>query len=86
MYIGRYKENAPWLSDEEIRERMEHDILKGRLVIATPEEILKVDTGDWLRVGTWVICETCGKAYVEHPVLDYDPSLHRLCDGILGKT
>lgn len=86
MYIKYLHEDAPWLTEEEVFERLKNDIARGRFVEATEEEMAKVDAGDWKRVGTWTICKKCNKPYVDHPVLDYMPWLHRLCDGLLGKT
>ncbi len=76
----------PWLTDEEIIERLDVMGASGKLVEATEEEIERINAGKWMRVGTNVICDICGKEYVDHPVLDYDSLLHRLCNGTLGKT
>lgn len=46
----------------------------------------------FLRVDSDVICEICGNPYKYHPfdqeVLEFWPDffLHKLCNGILGKT
>lgn len=75
-----------WLNEEEIIERLDNLERKGIMSKATPDEIARINSGDWMRVGTNTICDICGKEYVFHPLLDYDPQLHRLCNGILGKT
>lgn len=46
----------------------------------------QVPCPDFIRAGTWSICETCGKAYVEHPYLIPHYVLHKLCDGRIVKT
>lgn len=86
MNIEPAKLAWPWLSDEEVRERVQHYIDIGRIVIATEEELERISRGDFMRVGTWTVCTICNKPYVNHPYLDSDPDLHRLCNGILGKT
>ena len=86
MYIDYAKAMWPWLTEEEVIERLKNEIAVGRVVIATEEEIRIADAGEWRRVSTWAECPICGKPNTEHPYLDYDPFLHRLCDGVLGKT
>lgn len=86
MYIKDYHDANPWLTKEEVIERVANEIQRGRIVIATEEERRMVDAGEWKRVGTWVMCETCNKPFNHHPFIDYHLFLHRLCDGTLGKT
>lgn len=41
------------------------------------------------RIGTWAICETCGKAYCQHEEYYYPTGMGhavRLCDGTYGHT
>lgn len=82
----RLKEGWFWLTEKEIIERLDMLERRGRMAKATAEEIARIDNGDWQRVGTYTICKMCGKEYADHPLLDYDPILHRLCNGTLGKT
>ncbi|WP_315782422.1 hypothetical protein [Bradyrhizobium sp. SZCCHNPS1003] len=52
----------------------------------TPEQLAKIDAGDWQRAGGGCVCETCGKLYYDHPYFA-EPSefLTILCDGDLVK-
>ena len=75
-----------WLTPNEAVERLQNEIDKGRIVESTREERDTVDRGEFYRVSTWAICGICGLPNVSHPYIDYQPFLHRLCDGTLGKT
>lgn len=45
----------------------------------------KVPCPDYVRVGTWIICSTCSKPYVDHPYLIPHYFLNLLCDGRVVK-
>jgi hypothetical protein len=45
----------------------------------------KVPCPEFTRVGTWTICDTCGKPYIEHPYIIPHYFLNLLCDGRVVK-
>ena len=54
-------------------------------VPVTPAIEAAVVNGDYVRAGGDCVCETCGRTYWRHPVLDPYSWLHVLCDGLLVK-
>lgn len=46
---------------------------------------IRIERGDWKRVSSLSVCETCGLEYTRHaPVIGY-PWLNRICNGDLVK-
>lgn len=47
---------------------------------------LRIDRGDWVRVGGDIECTVCGFVYYDHPSIAGARWLKRACDGRLIKT
>lgn len=68
---------------------MKHN-LGFRMLLSCEEEAFEklasqVPCPEFTRVGTWTICDYCGKRYIEHPYLIPHISLNLLCDGRVVK-
>ena len=47
--------------------------------------VSKVPCPEFRRAGTWTICKTCDKPYIEHPYIIPHYFLNQLCDGSVVK-
>jgi hypothetical protein len=45
----------------------------------------EVPCPEFRRAGTWTICSTCSRPYIEHPYLIPQYFLNQLCDGSVVK-